>query len=72
MTMSCTIVYEDFMDKMPYGTAKARTGDPDNWLADHFDQVMNYYFNTLLKEAEVRNEIPQFMKLVDYHLGDGA
>jgi hypothetical protein len=26
-------------DMMPYGTAKARTGDPYNWIADQLDKV---------------------------------
>ncbi len=32
-------LYEAFMEDMPYGTAKARTGDPDSWLSDHIDWV---------------------------------
>lgn len=27
-------LYEWFMDEMPYGVQKFRTGDPDSWLAD--------------------------------------
>ena len=30
-------LYEYFVDEMPYGTAKARTGDPDVWIADKLD-----------------------------------
>ncbi len=29
-----TALYEYFMEQMPYGTAKARTGDPDVWITD--------------------------------------
>lgn len=36
-----TFLYEFYMDDMPYGTAKARDGDPDNWLADHIDSIEN-------------------------------
>ncbi len=25
---------------MPYGTMKARTGDPDNWIADRWDDMV--------------------------------
>lgn len=47
-------VYEDFMEQMPYGTAKARDGDPDNWLADHWDRVLDYYSEELEAESVKR------------------
>lgn len=25
-------LYERYLEDMPYGTAKARTGDPDQWI----------------------------------------
>lgn len=28
-------LYELLHDKMPYGVAKARTGDPKSWICDH-------------------------------------
>lgn len=28
-----------FIDDMPYGTAKARDGDPYNWVTDHLDSI---------------------------------
>ena len=33
------VLYEAFIDEMPYGVAKARDGDPYNWLADRLDRV---------------------------------
>ena len=27
-------LFDYFVDKMPYGTAKGRTGDPDQWIED--------------------------------------
>lgn len=27
-------LFEEFQDEMPYGVAKARCGDPYNWIAD--------------------------------------
>ena len=33
-TIYWNILYEMFMHEMPYGTAKARTGDPDTWIMD--------------------------------------
>lgn len=44
-------VYEDFAESMPYGTQKARDGDPDNWLSDHWGQVLEYYENELEAES---------------------
>ena len=29
--------------EMPYGTMKARTGDPYSWVSDRFDQEVGYY-----------------------------
>jgi hypothetical protein len=28
------ILYQYYFDEMPYGTQKARTGDPLNWISD--------------------------------------
>jgi len=28
-------IYEWYLPEMPYGTAKARDGDPDQWIYDH-------------------------------------
>lgn len=32
-------LYSLFMDEMPYGTQKARTGDPDVWIADKLERI---------------------------------
>lgn len=31
--------------EMPYGVAKARTGDPDQWIADQLDDYFHEYKN---------------------------
>jgi len=31
------ILYEIYMEDMPYGTAKARDGDPDEWIINELD-----------------------------------
>lgn len=31
-------LYEFWLTEMPYGTAKARTGDPDQWIFDRLCQ----------------------------------
>lgn len=37
-----TKLYEHFLNngEMPYGTAKARTGDPYEWIGDHMHEVL--------------------------------
>ena len=30
-----------FCDEMPYGTAKARTGDPDEWIFNKLEDLLN-------------------------------
>jgi hypothetical protein len=30
------VLFDYYMDEMPYGTAKARTGDPYEWISDRF------------------------------------
>jgi hypothetical protein len=32
-------LFSHFEKDMPYGTAKARSGDPKNWIADHMSQI---------------------------------
>jgi hypothetical protein len=32
------VLYDYYFDDMPYGTKKARTGDPHEWIADRFAQ----------------------------------
>lgn len=32
-------VYELFCEDMPYGTAKARTGDPSEWIYDRLCEI---------------------------------
>jgi len=32
-------LYDHYMDEMPYGVMKARTGDPDVWIADRLQKI---------------------------------
>ncbi len=32
-------LYEYFLEDMPYGTAKARDGDPVQWITEHLDYL---------------------------------
>ena len=32
-------LYEHFVNEMPYGTAKGRDGDPDQWIWDHLSYL---------------------------------
>lgn len=34
-------LYSTFLHEMPYGVAKARTGDPDQWLANNVERLLN-------------------------------
>jgi len=42
-------LYDYFRDEMPYGVQKARTGDPEEWIADRLDQMFS-------KENMMNNE----------------
>jgi len=35
------VLFDYYMDEMPYGTAKARTGDPYEWISDRFHDDMS-------------------------------
>jgi len=41
-------IYTFFQSDMPYGTAKARTGDPEEWIAN---QIEYYNFEEMLREV---------------------
>lgn len=34
----CEELFEYFVSEMPYGTAKARDGDPDLWIFDRLEE----------------------------------
>jgi len=34
-------LYEMFMDEMPYGTQKARDGDPYDWIISNLDYIQS-------------------------------
>ena len=33
-------LYEYYVDEMPYGVAKARSGDPKDWISDRFESEL--------------------------------
>jgi hypothetical protein len=33
-------LYSFYEQEMPYGTAKGRTGDPDQWIAEHMSHLL--------------------------------
>lgn len=37
-------LYDYYFDDMPYGTKKARTGDPYEWISERLDSDLNYKF----------------------------
>lgn len=45
------LLYHIFADEMPYGTAKARTGDPKNWIADEIGRMNDLEIDDLIDKA---------------------
>ena len=37
-------LYEHWLHEMPYGTAKARTGDPGAWIAERLEQELKQIY----------------------------
>jgi hypothetical protein len=48
---------------MPYGTAKARTGDPMNWIADHIGEYVEADSDVI---SETLTPVEKKMKPFDY------
>ncbi len=48
-----TFIYEAYMEDMPYGTQKCRTGDPDNWLCDRMDMIQDDFDEEISKGKEL-------------------
>jgi hypothetical protein len=40
-------MYDHYESDMPYGTRKARDGDPSNWIADHVSSVFKQELRAL-------------------------
>ncbi len=36
-------LFDFYMPEMPYGVAKARTGDPDQWILNQLEEDMGVY-----------------------------
>lgn len=34
-------LFQHFEKNMPYGIAKARDGDPDQWICNHLDELIS-------------------------------
>jgi len=51
-----TALYELYMNDMPYGTMKARDGDPDNWLSDRASDIESDFLEEMEREALRRGE----------------
>lgn len=50
------LLYDRFWREMPYGVAKARTGDPEDWYADHLDMIADWIqavYNVKTNEYEL-------------------
>ena len=40
-----SLLYDYYQEDMPYGTQKARTGDPYQWIYDRLEEDYGYLFN---------------------------
>jgi len=60
--------YNFFNETMPYGTMKARTGDPLDWIMQHIDEIpMEQTSNeeTISEEADTRYTVTFSMYMFD-------
>ena len=48
-------LYEYYVEDMPYGTAKARTGDPYQWIEEHFLNDLGRHTPAPVTEGAVHN-----------------
>jgi hypothetical protein len=46
------VLMEYFMEDMPYGTAKARDGDPYEWICNRLVNMSAVEFEACIKEAK--------------------
>lgn len=45
--------------EMPYGTAKARTGDPHQWIADKIVDMSEFEFSRFLQTHSATTKLPR-------------
>lgn len=45
--------YEYYLPGMPYGTAKARDGDPDEWICQKLDEDLIFFMNKAKKDMYI-------------------
>jgi len=62
-----TVLYEFYMHDMPYGTAKARDGDPDNWLAGRVEMVEEDFSEEIEigRKLLIAKDVAKFMNIVE-------
>ena len=56
--------YDFFNEVMPYGTMKARTGDPLDWIVQHLDEIPMFE-ETIVEEADTRYTVTFSMYMFD-------
>lgn len=49
-------LYDYYFDDMPYGTKKARTGDPYEWISERLDSDLNYKFGQVADEYTAKQK----------------
>ena len=56
-------LYEKYYQLMPYGIAKARTGDPDQWIFNHITRIGEQAARKALEEGKTKFEIKRAYRL---------
>lgn len=44
-------MYDTFVSEMPYGTAKARSGDPDEWLEQKLETLLETEHKSFVEQT---------------------
>lgn len=58
-----TKVFKKYESIMPYGTAKARTGDPDQWIYTHVNYIAEKAARRAFEEGKSKREIDNTYRL---------
>jgi hypothetical protein len=66
-------LYDHFADsgQMPYGTMKARTGDPKNWIADEMEKIFKKQLQPIWKAQAAKPSLKEFAPSKDFGGGEG-
>lgn len=60
------ILYEKYYQLMPYGIAKARTGDPDQWIFNHITYKAEKAQRTAIENGQSNQQAKRAYRLAIY------